>query len=204
MSELKFEYDTSSVKELMEEMKMIRNRLDALEKTTRIDTEVKDSKSKILMPWIGVVNESCCRGLRMNHGLFTQCENKFTTGNFCKTCFNQGAKNGSGIPNHGTVDERLKYDIMGYVDKNTGKKCIPWFQVLQKLNVDIDQAKQQASELNIQIPQCHMTISEKKRGRPKKNINTSVSDTDSEGGVGMNPPKRKEDVQRRKRKQQKL
>lgn len=192
----------NSLMEVLEEMKVMRSRLDALEKANRIDPEVKDttkaSSSKVIMPWIGLVNDNNCRGLRINHGLYTQCDNKKTQESngmwFCKTCYNQGVKNGSGIPNSGTVDERLKYDIMGYVDKKTGKKCIPWCQVLNKLNIDIDEAKQEAEKQNITIPECHFVSSEKKRGRPKKNNNTSVSDTDSEtteGGVGDESPKKK-------------
>lgn len=200
MSNLTMINDNNSLKEVLEEMKVMRSRLDALEKANRIDPEVKDTKasSKIVMPWIGLVNNNNCRALRINHGLYTQCENKKTHESngmwFCKTCFNQGVKNGSGIPNNGTVDERLKYDIMGYVDKKTGKKCIPWCQVLNKLNIDIDEAKQEAEKQNIIIPECHFVSSEKKRGRPKKNNNTTVSDTDSdttEGGVGDESPKKK-------------
>ena len=36
---------------------------------------------------------------------------------------------------------------MGYVDKKTGKKCIPWCQVLNKLNIDIDEAKEEAKKV---------------------------------------------------------
>ena len=67
----------NSLMEVLEEMKVMRSRLDALEKANRIDPEVKDTKassSKIVMPWVGLVNNNNCRGLRINHGLYTQCE----------------------------------------------------------------------------------------------------------------------------------
>ena len=85
------------------------------------------------MPWTGVINNDLCRGLRVNYGLYTQCENTFTKDStFCKTCLNQGTKNGSNKPNSGTVDDRLCQPIMNYRDKKSGKTPTPWCQVIKK------------------------------------------------------------------------
>ena len=52
---------------------------------------VKEKSEKINksfpMPFNGVIKEVCCRGLRQNQGLYTQCEVKVDVdSNYCKKC----------------------------------------------------------------------------------------------------------------------
>jgi hypothetical protein len=155
---------------------------------------VKEKKNNIstYLPWAGIVNENCCQGLKVNHGLYNQCQG-LRDGNieFCKACVNQGIKNGSNVPNYGTVKDRLAQPMMEYVDKKSGKECVPWLRVLKKMNIDKDIALEYAKEHNITIPEEHLVNAEKKRGRPKKSSTseTSVTDTDEEGG-DVSPKKR--------------
>lgn len=145
-------------------------------------------KSNIPLPWRGIVNASCCEGLKVNHGLYTQCENAHTNDSaYCKTCFSQGVKNGSGKPNSSTVHDRLESSIMEYTDKRTGKKCVSWVQVLKKLNISVEDGMREANGRNITIPPEQMVESDKKRGRPK---NTTVP-KNTEGGVGDESPKKR-------------
>ena len=191
------------MEEILKELNLLKERVNSLEKERLLEDreitnnipnnkETKKEKSNIPMPWTGVINNDLCRGLRVNYGLYTQCENTFTKDStFCKTCLNQGTKNGSNKPNSGTVDDRLCQPIMNYRDKKSGKTPTPWCQVIKKLNISMDEAINQAKEMNITISPEQLADSEKKRGRPKKNI-TNVSDTDSEeGGVGDVSPKKK-------------
>jgi hypothetical protein len=155
---------------------------------------VKEKKNNIstYLPWVGIVNENCCQGLKVNHGLYNQCQG-LQDGNteFCKACVNQGIKNGSNVPNYGTVKDRLAQPMMEYVDKKSGKECVPWLRVLKKMNIDKDAALEYAKEHNITIPDEHLVNTEKRRGRPKKNstTETTVTDTDEEGG-DVSPKKR--------------
>lgn len=169
----------------LEKEKMIDNR-DEIIKDVNIKKTEKEKKEKniIPLPWLGVVDNDCCRALRVNHGLFTQCENKpITESTFCKTCHNQGTKNGSNLPNSGTVDDRLKCDVMNFADKKSGKKPIPWCQVIKKLNIPMEDAMKFVNEKNITISEEQLVDSSKKRGRPKKDT--------VEGGVGDESPKKK-------------
>jgi len=62
------------------------------------EKEIKEKKkSKIPMPFCGK-KEKGCIGLRVNHGLYTQCC-KMNEGEICKTCIRQ---------NIGTIDERIE------------------------------------------------------------------------------------------------
>lgn len=150
--------------------------------------EAKAQKSKTPLPWTGIVNTSCCEGLKVNHGLYNQCDNNRTSDStFCKTCFSQGVKNGSGKPNSSTVHERLESGVMEYTDKRTGKKCVSWIQVLKKLNISLEDAMREASSQEVTIPEEQLVESEKKRGRPK-NVSESKS---TEGGVGDESPKKR-------------
>jgi hypothetical protein len=184
--------------QLQEEINLLKGRIDHLEKERMIDSreepvkEViikkteKKEKNSIPLPWLGNINEECCRALRVNHGLFTQCENQpISNSTFCKTCHNQGVKNGSNVPNSGTVDDRLKCDALEFADKKSGKKPTPWCQVLSKLNISKEDAMKYVNDNNIVIPDQQMTDTTKKRGRPKKN------NTPTEGGLGDESPKKK-------------
>lgn len=185
--------------QLLSELNSLRERVDRLEKEKIIDSReeiiVKDAiikktekekkeKSLIPLPWLGLVKDDCCRALRVNHGLFTQCDNNpIDESTFCKTCHNQGVKNGSNLPNSGTVDDRIKSDTMNFTDKKSGKKPIPWCQVIKKLDISMEEAMKFVNEKKITISEEQLVDSSKKRGRPKKDT--------VEGGVGDESPKKK-------------
>ena len=51
-------------------------------------------KSKYPLPFNNKKNESCCSGLRQNHGLYTQCESaKVKDSEYCKKCSKESLKN---------------------------------------------------------------------------------------------------------------
>lgn len=156
--------------------------------TNAVPKESKTKINKILLPWTGIVNTSCCEGLKVNHGLYTQCDNsRLNDSAFCKTCFGQGVKNGSNKPNSGTVNDRLGFPIMDYTDKRTGKKCVSWIQVLKKLNINMEDAMREATAREVTISEEQLVESEKKRGRPK-NMSQAKN---TEGGVGDESPKKR-------------
>mgnify|MGYP007047368946 CR=1 FL=1 len=181
------------IKNQLEELMVRVDKLECLlEGKSRVDVVLSGSKCEldvckkenILMPWTGIVNENCCQGLKVNHGLYNQCQGvRVNEMEYCKSCVNQGIKNGSNIPNYGTVKDRLLQPMMEYVDKRSGKRCVSWVQVMKKLNVSLEKGLEFAKENGIVIPEEQLVNAEKKRGRPKKDSDTIVIDTDEEGAV---------------------
>ena len=55
----------------------------------------------IPLPYTGVVKEDWCRGIRLNHGLMSQCTmGRVGEGEFCTTCQRQADKNVNGLPTY--------------------------------------------------------------------------------------------------------
>jgi len=129
-----------------------------------------------VIPWCGVVIEECCRGLKLNNGLHTQCNRMRGESDYCVSCVKLMEKNGGSLP-YGSVDDRLKCDILDYVDPK-GKATIPFANVMKKLNISKEEAIKEAEKLGWTIPECHFEEKKGKRGRPKKD--TSAEDTASE------------------------
>ena len=140
----------------------------------KVKEEVKPS---CVLPWCGEVILGKCSALKLNSGLHTQCM-KNCDSVYCGPCEKLVDKNG-GIAPYGTVDDRLKYDILEYKDPK-GKQTIPYANVMKKLNIDKEEALKEAEKLGWSIPDCHFELKSSKRGRPKKD--TSAEDTESEAG----------------------
>jgi hypothetical protein len=131
------------------------------------------------LPFVGNVDETSCYGIRLNHGLHTQCSNNRVEGlDYCKTCVKHAEKNASGKPSYGDIRDRLECGLLDYVDPK-GKQTLPYINVVEKLALDMDAVKEEASKFGVEIPEEHMVKRDTRRGRPKKDA-TSVSDTDSE------------------------
>ena len=133
-----------------------------------------------VLPWCGVVIEECCKGLKLNNGLHTQCNRMRGESDYCVSCVKLMEKNGGSLP-YGSVDDRLKCDILDYVDPK-GKATIPFANVMKKLNISKEEAIKEAEKLGWTIPECHFEEKKGKRGRPKKD--TSAEDTASECSDG--------------------
>lgn len=131
------------------------------------------------LPFTGVINESDCHGIRLNHSLHTQCTNdRPKDGDYCKTCAKQSAKNASGKPNYGDIRDRLECPLLEFRDPK-GKQTLPYINVVEKLKLDMETVKAEAAKFGVVIPEEHMVKRDSRRGRPKKE-DTDVSDTSSE------------------------
>jgi hypothetical protein len=122
------------------------------------------SKPKCPMPYSGEYNEECCKGLRQNKGLYTQCEMSKKSGDYCKQCSASAEKN-SGMPEYGTIEQRRASDIYSYVDPK-GRKPISYTKIMKKLNISEEEVKAEAEKLGISIDAGHFVVPETKRGRP--------------------------------------
>ena len=145
-----------------------------------VGSGVGSSIGSSVLPWCGVVIEECCKGLKLNNGLHTQCNRSRGSNDYCGSCVKLMEKNGGSLP-YGSVDDRLKCGILDYVDPK-GKGTVPFANVMKKLNISKEEALKEAEKLGWTIPECHFEEKKGKRGRPKKD--TSAGDTASECSEG--------------------
>ena len=132
---------------------------------------------KCILPFCGEILNSC-HGIKLNYGLYSQCMNdRDGNGRYCKTCEKQGKKNSTGKPTYGDITERMD---VSWRDKK-GKEAVRYANVMDKLEITREMAEKSASGWGIVIPELEFEIKEVKRGRPKKSV--AVSDTDSEASV---------------------
>jgi len=141
-----------------------------------------------LIPFCGTVNEEWCCGARVNHGLYTQCTKPPQAGeDYCKVCQKQSDNSASGKPNGGDIRERVAQGAEWRDPK--GKSPITYATLLTKPKfsaLNIESAETECARFGWTIPESERVASATKRGRPKKVV--EVSDTDSEDG---DKPKRK-------------
>ena len=147
------------------------------EKKAKKVTEKKsvEKKPQTVLPFCGEVQSECCKAIRLNHNLFTQCTNSPAEGEFCKTCNGNAAKN-DGKPTYGTVEDRMNAGRMEY--SVGGKKVIRYSRVMDKLNITRDQAEKAAADMGVVIAEDQFEHEIVKKGRPSKSA--EVSDTESE------------------------
>ena len=147
-----------------------------------LSEEKHNNSSSIPLPFCGYINERCCMGIKLNHSLYTQCQSKSVNGEFCKVCYNQTQKNSSAKPTYGVISDRLVGDICDYRDPR-GKKVVNYGNIMEKLNISKEMAEQEAQKQGVIIPELQFQVIRNQRGRPKKNKEVSVDDTDSEKSV---------------------
>ena len=137
----------------------------------------KPAVSTIPLPWTGEKREGLCTGLRLNHGLHTQCTMVPAKGGcYCKTCQKQADASANGKPTYGCVEDRLAVGLTEYRDPK-GKQSTPYAAVMEKLNITRSDAEDEAAKIGITIPEELFEVRKLARGRPKKDA--SASDTDS-------------------------
>jgi chemotaxis protein histidine kinase CheA len=138
----------------------------------------KEKVKKVPMPFSReMVSELCCQGIRYNGGLFTQCENDRSEKgcSYCNTCNKEGESNGTGKPDNGSIEDRMKVEIMDYKD-NKGRSPKEYLKVLKKLNIGEEEARREAGKKNYIINEMHFEkekvekVKKEKgeKGRPKK------------------------------------
>ena len=136
---------------------------------------------KLLLPWTGkALGGDFCHGLRLNHGLHSQCiMAKCEGGIYCKTCQRQADKNATGKPTYGDIESRAAAGILEFRDPKDNKLTIPYANVMEKLGVTREAVEAEASRFGLTIPEEHFVKREAKRGRPatKPTADSDGSDT---------------------------
>ena len=160
--------------------------------SSRVDVEKpKVVRAAFPLPYSGELNESCCFGLRLCEGLYTQCRvQRKGDASFCKVCEEVALLN-NGIPTYGTIQERKAcYDSNMEFKDPKGKSPVAYSRVMRKHKLTEAQVVEEAGKLNIVINPVHFTTvdGETKRGRPK----TSKAAAEPKGPKGR--PKKSKKV----------
>ena len=135
------------------------------------DKKDKQEKSPAPLPFDGVKNEDNCEAVRLNSGLYTQCAlKKKADQRWCLACGKQAAKNSSGKPDNGAMEDRLAVGPMEYVDPK-GRKVVAYCAVLKKLKVSQAEMVAYCESANLPpIMAVHLQEAEKEKedGSKKK------------------------------------
>ena len=141
-------------------------------RVSRIESR-SNKKVSVPLPFCGEINGMCCNGIRLNHGLYTQCTNEISDdrGRYpvCSTCSKQIEKNSNSEPTYGYVTTRLE---KGEDFRAKGKEAVNYGNVMEKLNISRAAAVKAATELGWTIPECQFEVKRATRGRPKKDATT--------------------------------
>ena len=140
----------------------------------------------VVLPWSGMVDKEACQGIRVNHGLYTQCKGgKEGSGEYCATCSRNGG------PKYGDISER------GSDEFAHASKVLRYSKVMDKLNISREEAEAAAKEVGATIPESEFEkVAGGKRGRPRKQVDASSSESDGEPKKRGRPKKQKTVVPR--------
>jgi len=138
-------------------------------KKEKIVKEKKEvvAKSEFPLPFNGEHDESKCQALRQNNGLYTQCQNvKKECVLFCKQCNGLAEKSEDGVPEYGTIEQRLAVSPFEYTDPK-GRRPTAYTKVMKKYNLNIEQVNEEAKKFGVTILEDHFAEPiDTKRGRP--------------------------------------
>jgi hypothetical protein len=147
------------------------------------------------LPFSGVQKDECCRALRQNSGLYTQCANeKCESDRYCGQCSKQAEKSETGEPEYGTIESRMLAGLHDYVDSK-GRKPVHYTKIMKKLNLTEAQVMELANKHDIKVDSSHFVapVDASKRGRPKSE--KAVNSGKARSGVKGRPKKEKKVVQ---------
>ena len=124
-------------------------------------------KPGMCLPFCGAAIEGLCCGVKLNRGLYTQCM-MMPVGEtqFCTTCTRQAAQNESGMPNYGTIQERIEKGADWKDPK--GKAPVNYGNVMLKLDIKKEDAIAEAAKFGWEIADEQFEVVKAKKGRPAK------------------------------------
>ena len=142
-------------------------RLNVLNKVSVVKGNNK-LKSAFPLPFSGEFDKSKCHGVALNGGLMTQCEVVCSGGScYCKAHGKQSEKSGVGIPEHGTMMQRMAVDALEYVSPS-GKTPMAYRKLMSKLSLSEEDVRMEAKRMNVKLDERHFEeVVETKKGRPK-------------------------------------
>ncbi|MBN20013.1 MAG: hypothetical protein CL678_01910 [Bdellovibrionaceae bacterium] len=149
-------------------------------KTQKISKKTVPKKPTIPVPFYGNIVDGWCKGIRKNHGLYTQCtKSPHNKEIYCKVCKKQANNNATGNPNCGNIYVRknLWNNNLNYQPDGMSQE-IPYANLMKKLGITRKQAEKEVLKLGWgAIPNSHFVEKQIKRGRPAKVV---VSDSEED------------------------
>ena len=125
------------------------------------------AKPELTLPFCGIALDGFCQGIKLNRGLYTQCMMMPAgEGQFCTTCARQCASNANGLPNYGTIAQRIELGASWTDGK--GKAPVNYGNVMLKLNITKETAVAEAAKFGMVIPEEQFEVVKAKKGRPAK------------------------------------
>ena len=125
------------------------------------------AKPELVLPFCGKGLDGMCEGIKLNRGLYTQCMMMPTgEGQYCTTCARQAASNANGLPNYGTVAQRIELGATWTDGK--GKSPVNYGNIMLKLNITKEAAIAEAEKFGMTIPEEQFEVVKAKKGRPAK------------------------------------
>ena len=175
-----------SCEDALKEMNLVKST------TAKKPAKPKFLKATIPLPFCGTLLSTCC-GIRVNHGLHSQCSNakeiceiSGETLDYCKTCNKQAKSNENGTPNAGDIRARLSGDW-----SPSKGKLVNFGNVMDKLNISREKAEEEAAKLGLTIPEEQFEVVKGRRGRPKSDAAASSSDDEKPKKPRGRPKKEK-------------
>ena len=157
----KYGFDASEAKEALDFEVLQQTRRPRAAGSGKFEKRNATPKPAFPLPWTGAANTKWCMGLRLNHGLCSQCTNEPTTDNdYCSTCTRTSTP-------YGSVEDRLKVGLMEYVNPKNGKTVLPYANVMAKLQLSREQVTTEAIKFGLTIPEEQFVERVIPRGRPK-------------------------------------
>jgi hypothetical protein len=172
-----------------EEVKIVKGKTKVVkevkEKGEKGVKEKKEKKEvpKIVLPFCGRVLGEWCEGVKLNHGLYSQCvsEKCASDEKYCKSCKKQAETNESGKPTLGDINERMLTSSAEYRALK-GKKCVVYAVVMKKLKIEKGEAVAEALKFGLEIPEEEFEMPKSQRGRPKKLSESESVKSESDDG----------------------
>ena len=121
------------------------------------------------LPWTGDVRAECCKAIKKNGGLFTQCNGSIHTDDWCKPCSKEVAKKGK--PTCGTVADRAAVDVLEY---QVGPVRIkPYIEYMKKHGIHREQVDKACEDYGIEIDPRQFEV--KKRARKPRDMAAAIA-----------------------------
>ena len=124
-------------------------------------------KTGVVLPFCGEIQSELCCGVKLNHGLHTQCtSSRVGEEDYCKSCRKQADNSATGKPPYGDINDRAKFGV-DYRDPK-GKMTLPYVNVAEKLGISMEAAHAAAESMGWTIPPEQLKKRVSQRGRPAK------------------------------------
>ena len=121
------------------------------------------------LPWTGDVRAECCKAIKKNGGLFTQCTGSIHSEDWCKPCSKEVAKKGK--PTCGTVADRAAVGVLEYQVGPVRVK--PYVEYMKKHGIAREQVDKACDDYGITIDPAQFEL--KKRARKPRDMAAAIN-----------------------------